>query len=53
MNDKLLMLICTIVSLLCVVWAVCIKAYGMAVLLLLNALFSGYWARKMNTTRWK
>lgn len=41
-KEKLIMLIVTIISALCVVWAINVKAFIMAVLLLLNTLFSLY-----------
>ena len=41
-KDKKIMLITALVSALCVVWAITIPAYGMAVALVLNTLFSLY-----------
>ena len=47
MSDKKLMLIVAFVSLLCVVWALFVPSIGMAVALLLNAIFSVYSAFKL------
>jgi len=41
-KGKTIMLITALVSALCVIWAVCIKSYGMAVALALNAVFTVY-----------
>lgn len=41
-KEKLIILIVTIISALCVIWAINVKAYIMAVLLLFNTLFSLY-----------
>lgn len=41
-KDKIMMLIVTIISALCVVWAINVKAPVMAVLLVFNTLFSLY-----------
>jgi hypothetical protein len=48
MSDKKLMLIVAFVSLLCVIWALFVPSYGMAVALLLNAILSVYLAFKLD-----
>lgn len=47
MNDRKLMLIAAFVSLLCVVWAITIPSYGMAVALFFNAVISFYLSFRM------
>ncbi len=47
-KDKKIMLTTAFVSALCVVWAIAIPAYGMAVACGLNALISLYLAFKLN-----
>lgn len=41
-KGKTIMLITALVSALCVIWAVCIKSFGMAVALALNTVFIFY-----------
>ena len=48
MSDKKLMLITAFVSVLCIIWALFVPAYIMAVLLLLNAILSVYLAFKLD-----
>ena len=48
MSDKTLMLIVAFVSVLCVIWALFVPSLGMAVALLLNAIFSVYSAFKLD-----
>ncbi len=40
MNDRTLMLLTCAISLVCMVWALSVPAYGMAVALVLNAIIS-------------
>ena len=48
MSDKKLMLITAFVSILCVTWALFVPSLGMAVALLLNAIFAAYSAFKLD-----
>ena len=47
MSDKTLMLITAFVSVLCVIWALFVPSFGIAVALLLNAILSVYLAFKI------
>lgn len=47
MSDKKIMLITAFVSILCVFWALFVPSFGIAVALLLNAIFSVYLAFKL------
>jgi len=47
MSDKNFMLMTTLLSALCVVWAICIKVYGMAALMIVNTIYSFVMAFKI------
>ena len=51
MSDKAIMLLVAFVSVLLVIWAFFVPAYGMAVALILNALISAYLAFKFDKNR--
>ena len=47
MSDKSFMLITTLFSILCAIWACFVPSYGMAVALILNAIYSFVMAFKI------
>ncbi len=47
MSDKSFMLIAALLSALCVIWAICIKSYGMAAALIINTIYSFVMAFKI------
>lgn len=51
MSDKSFMLVTALLSALCVIWAICIKTYGMAALLIVNTVYSFVMAFKINKIR--